>query len=141
MTVPFVRIERTLVGMAKPPSSVKTFNKLAIRFAGHRLFPLWAVLRHRGRTSGKEYAIPVAVIPGEGVFFIGLPWGRGTDWVRNVRAAGGCTVRWKGRELPCTEPEFVDKDVVLGATGRFLRWVLERTDFQGGFLRLRRPAW
>jgi deazaflavin-dependent oxidoreductase (nitroreductase family) len=57
---------------------------------------LWAVLRHRGRKSCKEYAVPVAVISSDAAFIIALPWGRGTDWVRIVRAAGQCTIRWKG---------------------------------------------
>ena len=44
------------------PEATKQFNKVALRLAGHRLLPLWAVLRHRGRKSCKEYAVPVAVI-------------------------------------------------------------------------------
>ena len=73
--------------MAGAPAAAKYFNKVAIRLAGHRLFPVWAVLRHRGRKSGRQYAIPVAVIPTETTFIIALPWGPETDWLRNVRAA------------------------------------------------------
>ena len=73
--------------MAGRPASAKKFNKFAVHLAGHRLFPLWAVLRHRGRKSGTEYSIPVAVMPTDDAFLIGLPWGRGTDWARNTVAA------------------------------------------------------
>jgi deazaflavin-dependent oxidoreductase (nitroreductase family) len=124
-----------------PPANVKTFNRFAVRAAGHRFFPLWAVLRHRGRRSGTEYAVPVAVITTPDAFVIALPWGRRTDWVRNTRAAGGCTVRWKGREWACTDPTFVGKDVALDAAGPVLRRMLARQDPEGGFLRLtRQPA-
>jgi len=46
---------------------------------------------------------------------IALPWGRETDWFRNVRAAGRCTIRWKGVDYECTEPTFVDEDVAFSA--------------------------
>ena len=88
--------------MAGPPATVKQFNRIALSLAGHRFFPLWAVLRHRGRKSGKEYAVPLAVIPTETTFIIALPWGRETDWVRNVRATGRCEVRWKALTASAT---------------------------------------
>jgi deazaflavin-dependent oxidoreductase (nitroreductase family) len=122
------------------PASAKTFNRLAIHLAGHRFLPLWAVLRHRGRKSGKEYAVPVAVIPDEGHFIIALPWGRNTDWVRNTRAAGGCTVRWKGTEYRCTNPTFVGKDDALAVAKGLARQGVERREFPHGFLRLDRSA-
>jgi deazaflavin-dependent oxidoreductase (nitroreductase family) len=127
--------------MAGPPASAKQFNKVAVRLAGHRVLPLWAVLRHTGRSSGKEYATPVAVIPTPTSFLIALPWGRGTDWVRNVRRAGGCTIRWKGRDFTCTEPTFVEKDVALAAARGIVRRGIERSEPPGGFLQLTRtPA-
>jgi deazaflavin-dependent oxidoreductase (nitroreductase family) len=122
--------------MAGPPASVKTFNRIALLLAGRRLIPVWGVLRHSGRKSGREFSTPLAFIATPGAFFIGLPWGRNTDWVRNVRAAGRCTVRLRGHEYECTQPEFVSKDVVVTAAGP-LRTVVKRTHFTGGFLRLR----
>ena len=126
--------------MAGPPAAVKQFNKVAVRLAGHRLFPLWAVLRHRGRNSGRQYTVPVAVIPTETTFIIALPWGRGTDWVRNVRAAGGCTIRWRGLDYECTEPTFVDKDRALAAAHGMTRRGVQRRDFPQGFIQLTRHA-
>ena len=77
--------------MAAPPAAAKQCNKVALLLAGRRFVPLWAALHHRGRRSGKAYVVPVAVTPTDTTFLIALPWGRGTDWVRNVRAAGECT--------------------------------------------------
>ena len=127
--------------MAGPPAGAKQFNKVAVRLAGHRILPVWAVLRHTGRSSGKSYATPVAVLPTETTFVIGLPWGRGTDWVRNVRAAGGCTIRWKGHDFTCTDPVFVDQSVAVAAANGIARRVIERREMPGGYLQLTRtPA-
>jgi hypothetical protein len=47
----------------KPPALLLTvFTPLADALAGRPWFPIWARLRHRGRTSGKDYQIPVAVL-------------------------------------------------------------------------------
>ena len=126
--------------MEGPPAGAKQFNKVAVRLAGHRFFPLWAVLRHRGRKSGKEYTVPVAVIATDKAFIIALPWGRETDWVRNTVAAGRCTIRWKGVDYDCTEPTFVDKDVALAAARGVTSRALKRRDFPHGFIRLARHA-
>ena len=126
--------------MAGAPAAAKQLNKVVVRLAGRRFLPLWAVLRHRGRKSGKQYAIPIAVIPSETTFIIALPWGRGTDWVRNVRAAGRCTIRWKGADYECTDPTFVDKDVAAAAARGVTRHALQRMDFPHGFIQLNRRA-
>lgn len=55
-----------------------------------------AVVRHTGRRSGRVYRTPVwAHRVGES-FFIGLPYGTDVDWLRNVRAAGGCGIEHDG---------------------------------------------
>jgi deazaflavin-dependent oxidoreductase (nitroreductase family) len=78
--------------------------------AGRSWFGLYAVVHHRGRSSGREYAVPVAVVPtlADHVVLIGLPWGERTNWVRNVLAAGGATLTWRGRDVTCTHPRVVD---------------------------------
>lgn len=124
--------------MAGAPKAVtKVFNPLALRLAGHRWLPVWAVLRHRGRRSGREYATPVAVLVTPDTFVIALPWGTGTDWVRNVLAAGECTITWRSLPWRCTEPTLVDRDVALAAANRFERAVIARAPFRG-FLQIRR---
>lgn len=122
--------------MSRAPKVAKQFNKLAIPLAGRRFTPVWVLLRHRGRKSGKEYAVPLAVIATDTTFVIGLPWGRDTDWVRNVRAAGRCTIRWKGLDYECTHPTFVDKSVALQAAHGLTRRLLGRLDFPHGFIQL-----
>ncbi|WP_250005378.1 hypothetical protein [Actinoplanes sp. M2I2] len=77
------------------------------RLAGRRAFPLWAVVHHRGRVTGRALAVPVTVVTTPAGFIINLPWGAGTNWVRNVVAAGGCTIRWKGADHRMADPVIV----------------------------------
>jgi deazaflavin-dependent oxidoreductase (nitroreductase family) len=126
--------------MAGPPAAARYVNRVALLLAGRRLVPVWAALHHRGRRSGKEYVVPIAVIPTDTTFLIGLPWGRGTDWVRNVRAAGRCTIRWRGVDYACSEPEFVDQEVARAAARGVTALALRRGTFPEGFIQLaRRP--
>jgi len=123
----------------RPPQATQYFNKVAVRLAGRRFVPMWARVDHTGRRSGRTYRTPVAVIPAPGVFYIGLPWGRGTDWVRNLRAAGGGTVVWKGTTYAVSDPTFVDKDEALAAARPLQRRMMARWPL-ADYLRLRRVA-
>lgn len=114
-------------GARRPPGwLVRATAPLARGIAGRRWFPLWAVVHHVGRRSGTPYAVPVAIVPtpGSEVFLVGLPWGPQTNWARNVVAAGGATVRWKGRDWAATNPRVVGTDVARElTTGLFSRVV------------------
>lgn len=124
--------------MTGPPAGAKHFNRVALLLAGRRFVPVWAALGHRGRRSGRQYVVPIAVIPTDTSFLIALPWGPRTDWVRNVRAAGGCTVRWRGHDYACSEPEFVDQEIARSAAHGVTAFVLGRLHVPEGFLRLTR---
>ena len=69
-----------------------------------------------------------------------MPWGRSTDRVRNVVAAGGCRVRWRGRDYECSEPRFVDKATALDSARGVRHVVLRRLSLPEGLLRLERRA-
>lgn len=119
----------------KPPAFTRAFNKVAVRAAGSPLMPMWGKVEHRGRTSGRVYRTPVAIIAGPDCFYIGLPWGRGTDWVKNLQAAHGGTVAWKGRRYTVADPTFVSRQEVLPSLGRVQRTMLERWKLED-FVRL-----
>jgi len=110
-------------------------NPLAVRLAGSRYVPLWAVIRHRGRRSGRLYATPVAIAHTADALIVPLPFGAQADWCRNVLAAGGCVVRWKGSEHQTIEPEIIE-DSALPAFATWERSAL-RTLGITRFLRLR----
>ena len=84
------------------------FGPLGRRLAGTRWFPLWAILRHTGRTSGKPYAIPVVALPIDDGFLIPMPFGSRTQWAQNLIASGQGGVRWRGHEYGIARPELVE---------------------------------
>ena len=69
-----------------------------------------SVVRHTGRTSGKPYATPVGAVATDDGFVIPLVYGRRSDWVRNVLAAGSAEVVHEGREYVVADPELVPLD-------------------------------
>src|SRR5215217_1461253 len=89
-------------------SAIRPVNRLVLLLAGTRFLPLYGVISHRGRHSGKAYRTPVVVRPTSDGFIVPMPWGERTDWYRNVRAAGECVIRWKGRNYPLVQPELVN---------------------------------
>lgn len=81
-------------------------NPLMRRVAGH--LPLFGLLTHVGRRSGKAYTIPVNVFrDGKHGYRVALTYGRDAQWVRNVLAAGGCTLRTRGRVIELAEPRLI----------------------------------
>jgi deazaflavin-dependent oxidoreductase (nitroreductase family) len=105
--------------------------------AGKRFFPLYAVVHHRGRRTGRALTVPVAVRPADDGLVIVLPYGAGTNWARNVLAAGGCVVRWKGADHRMTEPELLDRARARPYYGGGDWTVIERLMKAEAFLLLR----
>lgn len=108
---------------------VARFNRL---FANHifgpmlRRMPGFGTVHHRGRKSGKTYRTPVKVFRRGTDYVITLPYGRDSDWVKNVLAAGGCELQTRGRLVAVTNPTlFVDDGQVKipGAARLVLRWI------------------
>ena len=82
-------------------------NRVIGTFAGRRLSPV-ALMVHQGRRSGRQYRTPVMPLPlGDG-FLVSLPYGPRRDWVRNVLAAGRCTLQRGGRRFELTDPRLLD---------------------------------
>jgi deazaflavin-dependent oxidoreductase (nitroreductase family) len=93
-----------------PRRLVNATAPVARALAGRRWVPLWALIRHHGRRSGTAYETPIAVVPttDASIVMIGLPWGAKTNWARNVMAAGGAALRWRGRDVELVHPRIVD---------------------------------
>jgi deazaflavin-dependent oxidoreductase (nitroreductase family) len=87
----------------------KALNPVIITLAGKRHFSMAAQIRHRGRRSGKAYLTPVtARLAGDSIW-IALTFGNQSDWSRNVRTAGECTIRIAGQEFHADTPQFIDR--------------------------------
>lgn len=74
-----------------------------------------AVIRHRGRVSGRAYETPIGANPTDEGFVIALPYGPRADWLKNVLADGEATIVHEGRVHPVDQPEVVPIDRVLDA--------------------------
>jgi hypothetical protein len=48
------------------------------------------------------------------------------DWCKNIRAGGGCAVRWKGRDYAMTQPEVLDAAAVSSAFGGLQVYAMRR---------------
>ncbi|MEA2577478.1 MAG: hypothetical protein QOD78_1066 [Chloroflexota bacterium] len=81
--------------------------------AGKRWNPIFAVVEHRGRKTGRVYRTPVAARRSGDGFTIALAFGAQVDWYRNLVAAGGGTIHWRGDMYSVTAPERVDATTVL----------------------------
>ena len=85
------------------------FNRVVRTFAGQRGSPV-AVVEHRGRRSGRQYRTPVLAFGVDGGYVVALFYGADSDWVRNVLAAGACTLERGGRRVELAGPGMLDAD-------------------------------
>jgi deazaflavin-dependent oxidoreductase (nitroreductase family) len=87
----------------------RILNPLMRKFAGRRHVRMAAEVRHIGRTSGRSYVTPTGARVHGDVAVIPLTFGNQSDWAKNVRAAGGCSLKVNGQEYMAAGPEFVDR--------------------------------
>ena len=80
-------------------------NRITSRFADR--LPGFGILTHVGRNSGKVYRTPVNVFRAPDGFVIALTYGRESEWVKNVLAAGGCELETRGVRYQLSLPTIV----------------------------------
>jgi deazaflavin-dependent oxidoreductase (nitroreductase family) len=85
-------------------------KRLPLKSAG-RLGAYASVVRHVGRTSGREYETPVHAVPTGDGFAVALPYGSNSDWVKNVRARGRAVIIQDGNEYRVDQPMLVPLEV------------------------------
>jgi deazaflavin-dependent oxidoreductase (nitroreductase family) len=93
----------------------RVVNPLLMTF---RLVPTLAV---RGRTSGEWRTVPVNVLELGGARYLVAPRG-GTQWVRNLRAAGSGELRIKGRTEAFTATEVAEAEKQPIVDAYLARW-------------------
>jgi deazaflavin-dependent oxidoreductase (nitroreductase family) len=80
-------------------------NRITGLFAGW--LPGFGILTHVGRKSGRLYRMPVNVFRAPEGFLIALTYGRESEWVKNVMAAGGCQLETRGVQYHLSAPTIV----------------------------------
>ncbi len=88
---------------------------LALPFAGKRWNPIFSVVRHTGRRSGRTFEAPVAARRLDDGFVVALAFGKGAHWYRNLVAAGGGVISWRGVDHLVGAPTDIDVDQALAA--------------------------
>jgi deazaflavin-dependent oxidoreductase (nitroreductase family) len=73
------------------------------------------VLRHTGRKSGNSYTTPLGIKGHGDDFVIAIVYGRRTDWLQNVMAAGSAFIEFEGESYTVDRPEIVPMAEVAGA--------------------------
>jgi deazaflavin-dependent oxidoreductase (nitroreductase family) len=86
-----------------------------------RYLPTFAIVKHRGRTSGKDYETVVSAFRKGPLLAIGLAHGK-TNWVKNVLAAGGADVHLFRKDVHITNPRVLP----AGTADDELPWVVRR---------------
>jgi hypothetical protein len=98
---------------------VKGLTRMGVSVWGSR------VLEHRGRTTGKLHHVPVNLLTVDGKDYLVSPRGN-TQWVRNVRHAGGHMVLILGRKRQlCTVEQVPVVDSVPMLRAYLRRWKFE----------------
>jgi len=95
--------------------AARATTTLALPFAGKRWNPIFSVVRHTGRASGRTFEAPVAARRLDDGFVLALAFGTGAHWYRNLVAAGGGVIRWRGVDYPVGAPTDIDVDQALAA--------------------------
>jgi deazaflavin-dependent oxidoreductase (nitroreductase family) len=93
--------------------------------------PLFGVVVHTGRTSGREYHTPVNVFRHDGDVVIALTYGSESDWVLNVLAAGGCDLITRRKRQTLTAPRLLhdERRTCVPVPVRIALRLLDVTDF------------
>jgi len=89
--------------------------------------PVWGLVEHVGRKSGRRYQTPVAILRAGDRLVIPVPFGLGTQWVQNVLAAGQATLHWRGDRVPVVDARVVTWSEVRPLVRRSLGIIVRLT--------------
>ncbi len=104
MTKDAERPPRTRLAWMRP-FTTRYVNPVSRLIAGR--LPFFAIVHQRGRRTGHGYDTPMNVFRHNGDWVFALTYGSEVDWVRNVVAAGECTITTRGRLVHLVDPELV----------------------------------
>ena len=104
-----------------------------------RRLPSFAILTHRGRTSGRTYRTPINVFRRGDTYIFLLTYGSDVQWVKNVLAAGSCSLETQGKVVRLVEPELII-DPELRPAPPLVRFIEGRIAGATRYLRMHRAS-
>ena len=87
--------------------------------------PMFGVLTHVGRKTGRIYRTPINLFRHGDDYLFFLTYGSDVQWVKNVLAAGTCSVQTGGRVVALVEPQLIT-DPELRPAPQLVRFVERR---------------
>jgi deazaflavin-dependent oxidoreductase (nitroreductase family) len=121
------------------------FRHLATRYVDPVLRPIatkapfFGVITHRGRTTGRIYRTPINVFRQGETYLFFLTYGSDVQWVKNVLAAGSCSLETRGTVVDLVQPELIT-DPELRPAPVPVRFIEGRIAGATGYLRMRGAA-
>lgn len=85
--------------------NIKVTNRITGPFAAR--LPGFAIVHHKGRKSGIERTTPVNMFRDGDEYVIALTYGRDSQWVKNVLAAGEFDLVTRGKRVRLKDPRVV----------------------------------
>jgi deazaflavin-dependent oxidoreductase (nitroreductase family) len=98
-----------LVAVVMGPMT-RALNPVMRKLAGRRHVMMAAQIHHVGRRSGKQYVTPAGARLAGDTFVIPLTFGNQSDWSRNVRADGGCSITLDGIDYRAVQPRLAGRE-------------------------------
>jgi deazaflavin-dependent oxidoreductase (nitroreductase family) len=119
------------------PVANRYLNRVTTPLA--RRLPGFAILTHRGRRTGRVYRTPVNVFRRGDDYLFFLTYGSDVQWVKNVLAAGSCSIETRGRIVELVQPELVT-DPELRPAPPPVRFIEQRLAGATQYVRMRAAA-
>ena len=120
--------------MSPLPRSMARFNRRVTNRLTRpvaKWLPGFGIVVHKGRASARTYETPVNVFRDGAAYVIALTYGSDSDWVKNVVAANGCELVYRGERLRLTAPRIVHDEsrAMAAAIARPMLRLLDVADF------------
>lgn len=119
--------------VALTPYVRRFVNPLTVHLAGHGWF---VELEHVGRRSGTVRRTPMFAFRHGDLVTIALTYGPDVQWLKNVRAAGGCRMHQGRSMLALGPPRTLTTQEGVARMPQPIRWVFARTGACEDFVEL-----
>ena len=106
---------RALYPGGRPSPAAKAIHHRFIASPLPRVLPIASVLEVPGRKSGRVTQVPLVTVRFKGAWYLVSMFGEQSNWVKNVRAAGGEGVLTHGRRRPVrlVEVQTTDRAAII----------------------------